>query len=295
MRMRVRHSETEESLIGAFSARISRVVAMRRAEAAVRAARAEADLSIKARSQFLENMNHELRTPLNAIIGFATMLKDESAYNLTADKRGEYATYVVQSADLLLGHINTILEIAALDGGSVDVRQDNVSLFEELKAAVDRARVAAEMADVEIDVHGEGEDAPAWADSQRVAQALDHLVRLAVKRSAPGSRILVRASVDDRGWSEIAIRDRGEGLTAEELDASLRIFDNARLGLNGSFDGPSIDLAIAKSFVELQGGEFFVKSSPAKGTLVRIVFPPDSEDAVDVPLADHGDDIRLAG
>lgn len=84
-------------------------------------------------------MNHELRTPLNAIIGFSTMLKEGETYRLSDEQRDAYADYVLQSADLLLGHINTILEIAALDSGGVTLRKGNADISEIVSAAVERA------------------------------------------------------------------------------------------------------------------------------------------------------------
>ena len=281
------------SLIASYGTRLEQTLAVRRAETAARTARIEAELAIKSRSEFLQNMNHELRTPLNAIIGFTTMLKDESAYNLDAEKRAEYATYVLQSADLLLGHINTILEIAALDGGSIEVHQNNVSLQAILTEAADRAGVASTTAGVTIDVIPQEEAQIAWADPERLSQALDHLLRIAVKHSSSGARIIARATEDANGWREIAIRDHGKGLSEEEIQLSLSAFDEAQLGLDRSFDGLSVGLAIAKTFVEMQGGRFSIKSRPGNGTLVRLAFPP--ERSLEEPADADGARLLMTG
>lgn len=274
MRALTRNDRTTSSLMAEFAAGMAEAAAVRRAGLEANAARAAAEMSIKARSEFLANMNHELRTPLNAIIGFASMLKDTRTYALSDEQRGSYADYILQSADLLLNHINTLLEAAALDGGDVALDPASIDLTAALADAVKRAKIAADAANVSFEVKPDAAAASGWGDPVRLSQALDHVIRTAVRFSPEGSRILARASIDKDGWGEVAVRDRGQGLTPEEVDKALTAFSEVHRGLDRSFAGPGIGLAIAKSFVELQGGRFAVKSRPGEGTLVRIALPP---------------------
>jgi two-component system cell cycle sensor histidine kinase PleC len=264
----------EGALIGAYSTRLAEAVAVRRAELDARAARAEAELSIRARSEFLSNMNHELRTPLNAIIGFSTMLRDYDVYPMSDEQRRTYAEYIIQSADLLLGHINTILEMAALDSGAVEMHAGEVDLSEIVAGAVTRAAVAASAAKVTIENKTAKGEIAGWGDAQRIGQAVDHLLRTALHVSSGGGRILVRASVADGRWPEIAVRDYGAGFSRDEIRAALSAFDEVHRGLNRSFAGPGVGLAVAKTFVEMQGGIFEIKSKAGEGTIVRIMLPP---------------------
>lgn len=260
--------------MAAFASGMAEAMAVRRAALEAKAARAEAEMSIKARAEFLANMNHELRTPLNAIIGFGTMLKEGEAYKLTAEQRETYADYILQSADLLLNHINTLLEAAALDGGELTLEPGAIDLSAALDDAVKRARIAADAAKVAIEVKSDAGAAAGWGDPIRLGQAIDHIVRTAIKFSPEGARILVRASIEKDGWAEIAVRDRGEGMTGEAIEKALAAFQETHRGLDRSFAGPGVGLAIAKTFVELQGGRFSMKSKIGEGTLVRIALPP---------------------
>lgn len=275
MRAHTRNDRTTSSLMADFAAGMAEAAAVRRAGLAANAARAAAEMSIKARSEFLANMNHELRTPLNAIIGFASMLKDTATYTLTEEQRGAYSDYILQSADLLLGHINTLLEAAALDSGELTLEPATIDLAAALADAVKRARIAADAGKVEFEIKSDAGAGPGgWGDPVRLSQALDHIVRTAIRFSPEGGRILVRASADKEGWGEIAVRDHGAGLSPEEIEKALTAFSGVHRGLDRSFAGPGIGLAIAKSFIELQGGRFTIKSRPGEGTLVRIALPP---------------------
>ena len=272
--MRALSEKSTSSLMASFAAGMAEAMAVRRAALEAKAARAEAEMSIKARAEFLANMNHELRTPLNAIIGFGTMLKEDAAYRLTAEQRDAYADYILQSADLLLGHINTLLETAALDGGELTLEPAPINLSEALDDGVARAKIAADAGKVIIDLKSATSAVRGWGDAVRVSQAIDHVLRTAIKFSPEGSRILVRASTEKDGWAEIAVRDRGPGMGPDVVDKALNAFQETHRGLDRSFAGPGVGLAIAKTFVELQGGRFFIKSKPGEGTLVRIALPP---------------------
>src|SRR3990167_6809726 len=107
MRTLSKFDSASSTLISAFASGMGAAMAVRSASNMARAARAEAEKAISMRADFLASMNHELRTPLNAIIGFTTMLKEGDSYKLTAEQRGNYADYVLQSADLLRSEEHT--------------------------------------------------------------------------------------------------------------------------------------------------------------------------------------------
>jgi signal transduction histidine kinase len=238
-----------------------------------------------------------LRTPLNAIIGFASMLRDTQTYELDAEKHQGYADYILQSADLLLDHINTLLESAALDSGEMTLESGAIDFRELLVAAVERAKIAARSAQISIEIKSSDQPVIGWGDEQRLSQALDHLLRAAVRLSPTGEKILVRAVVDEKGWAEIAIRDRTPGMTPEAVSHALNAFRDVNRGLDRSFEGPGVGLAIAKTFVEMQGGRFNLKSRPNEGTLVRISAPPPAakSQASDASIDTNTKEVRLAG
>ncbi len=270
-------AQSEGSLIADYTSRMSEALVRRQADIAARAARVEAELAIKARSEFLANMNHELRTPLNAIIGFATMLRDGEQFGLGADQQRSYIDYILQSADLLLGHINTLLEVAALESGGVELRDGEFNMSDLLGEALDRARIRAEAANVVLERRDEGDNVLAWGDAERTGQALDNLLQTAIKSCVEGGRVLVRARRDDKGWAEVDVRDDGAGLTAEEIETALDAFKQVHRGLDRSFSGPGVGYAVAKTFIEMQGGRFLIKSKKGQGTLAAITLPPPNE------------------
>jgi len=106
--------------------------------------------------------------------------------------------------------------------------------------------------------------------------------------------VFARITQDANGWPEIAVRDNGKGLSDGELRAALNAFAGVNRGLDRSFEGPGVELAIAKTFIEMQGGRFNIKSKQGKGTLVRAALPPYQPETSLTPLEPQ-EDIQLAG
>lgn len=261
-----------------------------KAEKDIRDARAAAEAAIRVRSSFLENMNHELRTPLNAIIGFAGMLQQADKYSLSVEQKETYAEYIIQSADLLLGHINTILETAALDNGSVVPIHEPVDVYEMLDRALGAIEVQASAKRVSILCAHQIEAkktskplqklAPVWADDERIGQAVDHLLKTSVKSCNKGGKILIRTLVTDQDTIEIQLRDDGHGFSEEEIEEALTAFGNIHRGLGRPFAGPGVGISIAKTFIEMQGGAFAIRSRRNKGTLITISLPIATPDQI---------------
>ena len=285
---------SESSLLADYASLMGEQLLRRRADLEIRSARAAAENAIKARSEFLANMNHELRTPLNAIIGFSTMLRGDE-FELDPARVPEYADYILQSADLLLGHINTILEVAAIESGGVELSARTLDLNEMLGAAIERVQIRKDAAGVDIARRNDREEIAAWGDEARVAQSIDHVLQCAVKACGPDRRILVRAAYDENGRPEIAVRDEGDGLSDAEIKEALSAFSEVHRGLDRAFSGPGVGYAIAKTFVEMQGGQFFIKSRKGRGTLVRLAFPepPADEIAVTDPTSHSSDAVAM--
>lgn len=96
------------------------VTQQRLSEEALRAAKEEAELASRAKTEFLANLSHELRTSLNAIIGFSEMIASELLGRINERRYRDYAANIQSSGNHLLGLISDILDVARIETGQED-------------------------------------------------------------------------------------------------------------------------------------------------------------------------------
>lgn len=295
------------SLLQDYTNRFGGAVSRRQSNVALRAAKIEAELAYRARGNFLAHMNHELRTPLNAIVGFTTMLKEAKTYNFSEEQTSEYLDYILQSAELLLGHIDTLLELAAAESGGAKMQPQAYKLDDLLNEVVETTLPIAQEVGVNL-VTNIATDLPdVFIDPDKILKALEHLLENALSNCDNDDQISLiaksgydtsKTGQERREWVYVAIEDTGAGMTPEELNRALRVFEQIHTGLDRKFMSAGIGLPIAKSFIELNNGRFNVKSQKGVGTTVRFALPvkvasiSDDLDAPESTIAFAGDSLE---
>jgi two-component system cell cycle sensor histidine kinase PleC len=225
----------------------------------------------QAKSKFLANMSHELRTPLNAIIGFSEIMESGMFGPLGAEKYGEYCSDIRASGQYLLDVINDVLDMSKIEAGRI--RLD----FEELELdgiLADAMRVVSARAqDKQLAVKSRiDEGLMLHADRRALKQIMLNLLSNAVKFTPDGGQIRVRGRRHD-GCAVISILDTGIGIAQDALTKLGRPFEQVANQHTRSHQGSGLGLAIAKSLVELHGGTMRIRSTPGRGTVVKVRLP----------------------
>jgi signal transduction histidine kinase len=243
---------------------------------------AVADEADKSKSRFLAAMSHELRTPLNAVIGFSEIMEIETFGPLGSPRYRQYAHDIHASGAHLLALINDILDLAKLDAGQGDLKNDSVDMGmligETLRLMMPQARAA------EVALRQEVPDSLplVTADSRRVRQILLNLLSNAVKFTLPGGSVTVRCVVDDNGLVT-SVADTGIGIAAQDIARAFERFGQVDSTLARKYEGSGLGLPLAKDLAELHDGTLTLESAPNVGTTVIFTLPPNriiSMDAV---------------
>jgi signal transduction histidine kinase len=110
------------------------------------------------------------------------------------------------------------------------------------------------------------------ADERKLKQILLNLLSNAVKFTPEGGRVDVSARLDT-DKVEIAVRDTGAGISAEDQAALFQEFSQVGSDFARKAEGTGLGLALSKRFVELHGGSIWVDSILGKGSTFAFTLP----------------------
>jgi len=241
--------------------------------------RQEAIAANKAKSAFLANMSHELRTPLNAIIGFTRIVR-RKAEGVLPDKQTENLDKVSSSAEHLLGLINTVLDIAKIEAGRMDVQAANF----DVNALVDQcATIAGPLikAQVKLVKQVDSELGMVYSDQDKIKQIILNLLSNAAKFTHEGSvRLMVRHT---DAMFMVDVSDSGIGMTEEALGRIFEEFQQADTSTTRKYGGTGLGLAISRNLARLLGGDLTVTSELGKGSTFTLALPVQYVDKKAVP------------
>ncbi|HEX3652180.1 MAG TPA: ATP-binding protein [Rhizomicrobium sp.] len=236
-------------------------------ESQLRVAMHAAQQASRAKSQFLANMSHELRTPLNAIIGFSELL---FGGRLQPEKSREYAGDIAQGGRHLLGVLNSVLDMARIESGKVDLQDRVVRLSDVVEHAL--SMLGGRDAHEGKDVRTSGCDVLVRADEVRLRQAVINLMSNALKFTGEGGVIEIRIERVEDGV-DLVVEDNGEGIPADKLPVIMEPFGQVENSYARVHGGVGLGLPIVKSLAELHGGRFTVESDYGHGTMARLHLP----------------------
>lgn len=226
----------------------------------------------RAKRDFISSVSHELRTPLTSIKGYVDLLL-LGAGGQVSDSQMVFLTVVKNNANRLMDLINDILEIGRIDADKIELNLEPVELPDVLTDVVQtlRAEMGKKRQSINLEV---SDDIPSiMADSRRITQVVLNMVSNAVKYTYNDGSIIVRAYINPAGMAQVDVEDNGVGISDEDQKHLFRRFYRADNPLRDEAGGTGLGLSIAKSFVELHGGEMWVRSEIGRGSTFSFIVP----------------------
>jgi two-component system, OmpR family, sensor histidine kinase KdpD len=215
------------------------------------------------KTALLRSVSHDLRTPLTAILSAAAALDPQRP---DAEQVGEVRDVVLAAATRLAGLVEKLLDLSRLQSGASEQHVEAYSLDEVIAEAVEHVGADAELVRVSLD-----DGLPLLeGDSGQLERAFANLIENAV-RYCGGKPVSIRARAV-AGRVRVRIVDQGPGIRPGELERIFMPFYRSP-DQPANHQGAGLGLAIAKGFIEVNGGRISVESLPGQGTSFVIEFP----------------------
>ncbi len=225
----------------------------------------------RARSEFLSAMSHEIRTPMNSVLGMAELMAETP---LNTEQR-RYLDLIQANGETLLQLINSILDLARMESGRLNLETGEFDLREMAEQLLDALAVAAFEKRLELI----GRFHPAaptrvLGDSFRLRQVLTNLIGNAIKFTERG-QVLVTVAPDPKVPDAVrfTVADTGIGIPPDKLQMIFEPFTQADSSSARGYGGSGLGLAIAARLVAMMRGELTATSEPGKGSTFSFVVP----------------------
>jgi len=243
--------------------------------------RHKAELSDRAKSEFLANMSHEIRTPMNGVMGMAELL----AKTGLDEKQKMFTGIIVRSGQALVTIINDILDFSKIDAGQLELDPKPFVLADAIEDVATLVSAKALEKKLELAVRIQP-DLPEMfvGDVGRIRQIITNLAGNAVKFTEQGHVLIdvsgrPDAEVDADGASPAAVEllikveDTGIGIPADKVDQVFEQFSQVDGSSTRKHEGTGLGLTIAKTLVEMMGGQIDMESNIGKGSTFWFTLP----------------------
>ena len=223
---------------------------------------------------FVASASHELRTPLTSILGYLELVLEDP----DGDREEQHAHIEVayRNSRRLLALVEDLLTVNKTESGNLDVRLEEVTLVEILRAVEEVGYGLCGRAGLRLRVEPPAAAVTVRADRARINEVLDNLIGNAVKFTPAGGEVALETRIED-GRLMIAVSDTGVGIASHELGSVFDRFFRSPDSVRRAIPGTGLGLSIARSLMELQGGGITVSSSLGVGTTFTLFLPLTSD------------------
>ena len=259
------------AVVGAARRRVAVAVAAAAAAATEAALSQAADEAAQDRLRFLMRLDHELKNPLTAIrAGLANVDHAGTMAAASAGTAAALASVSVQ-AGRITRLVSDLRKLAELETTQIEAAPvDLAGLLREVAEALDEVPAARERM-IRVTVPQAPWPLPLIeADRDLLFIAIQNLVANAIKFSAPGDTVEVRAS-EDADALLLEVADTGSGIPQNEIGQVWQELARGRAAR--SLPGTGIGLALVRVIVVRHGGQVAVRSREGQGTVVSVRLP----------------------
>ncbi|WP_076003712.1 PAS domain-containing sensor histidine kinase [Dehalogenimonas formicexedens] len=223
---------------------------------------------IEERSLYTRALVHELKTPLTPLLTASDYLEA----SLTDETARRFAHNIKAGARNMEKRINELLDLARGEVGTLRLTYRSFDLVGLLAKIAEYVQPEAAHRGIHLELDLPQTPIQISADPDRLRQVVSNLLSNAFKFCRKGGHVKISVRPEADG-PLIAVADDGTGISTADLP---HIFEAYHRGQNTDkkrLGGLGLGLALAKMFVELHGGQIWLKSAIGKGSTFYFKVP----------------------
>jgi signal transduction histidine kinase len=223
------------------------------------------------KNRFLGMAAHDLRNPLSTIKGYIELFLTDVLGELSSDQR-EVLNDMNQASDTMLGLINDLLDVTAIETGNLQLNRQPVKIDELFQNVQSSLRILANAKSIEVKLNLPISIPIIYIDQSRMKQVLTNLITNAIKYSFSHTVILLSVRVFDKEiW--ISVKDQGQGIPVNEMNRLFKDFSRTSVKPTAGEKSIGLGLAITRRIIEAHGGIIWVDSEIGKGSTFTFSIP----------------------
>jgi PAS domain S-box-containing protein len=222
------------------------------------------------KDEFFQLVSHELRTPLTSIVGYAELLAEIAAENLSPEGR-RFVEVIDRNSKRELNLVGDLLMLTRITAGTFEIEIGKADLGEIAQATAEAMGPDAARAEVTITLDT-GDSPVIDGDPHRLRPVVENLVSNAIKFTPPGGSVTISTSGDGE-VAEVAVSDTGIGIPPEDRGRLFERLFRAAEAERRHIQGTGLGLTIVKAIVDAHGGTITVDSEVGKGATFRVRLP----------------------
>jgi PAS domain S-box-containing protein len=226
---------------------------------------AMAEHSTRVRDDVLAVVAHDLRNPVHTILGAAGVVEVIPS----GEAHNRHVQMIQRAARRMERLISDLLDVASIESGTLSVHSVPVDLTALVAEVLEMVEGQARERKIEIEREIEPDIPVVMGDHDRLLQVLSNLLGNAIKFTAEGGKVRLRAArIEDE--VVVSVADTGVGISPADLP---HVFDRFWRARDTTSKGVGLGLSIASGIVEAHGGRIWAESELGVGTTMTFALP----------------------
>ncbi|MEA3504839.1 MAG: HAMP domain-containing sensor histidine kinase, partial [Bacteroidota bacterium] len=244
---------------------------LQKANDKLRASQNKLEKANTTKNKFLSIIAHDLRAPFSAFVSVSEAMVNN--FDMLSDNRKKsFANNINKSAIQLNELIENLLQWSQAQANNLEFNPEKTDIVKLTKQNISIASTQAESKKIYFTLESK-DSVCAYFDMNHINTVLRNLISNALKYTPNNSKINIIIDDSPKNHVVINICDNGIGLTEKDISNLFRIDINTKYIGESTEKGTGLGLILCKEFVEINGGDIFVKSKINEGSIFSFTLP----------------------